>query len=112
MLHLDPAQWLRHLRKSESSKERKSLISLISWFSKYLFNPVTAGVLELQEMLEDGATTPQTIEMEGLMLHPNTAGGHIVPPSSLDRLNNLMFVIISNILMPKLWTGREIFEIY
>ena len=51
------------------------------------------------------------MEMEGLMLHPNTAGGHIVPPSSLDRVNNLIFVIIINILMPKLWPGRDIFEI-
>ena len=62
-------------------------------------------------MLEIWGTTPQTIEMEGLMLHPNTAGGHIVPPSSLDKVNNLIFVIISYILMPKLWTGRDIFEI-
>ena len=36
-----------------------------------------------------GATTPQTIEMEGLMLHPNTAGGHIVPPPALIGLTTL-----------------------
>ena len=81
MLHLDPAQWLRHLIKSESSKERKSLKSLISCFRKYLFNPVSAGVLELREMLEIWATTPQTREMEGLMLHPNTAGKSTLCPS-------------------------------